>query len=120
MADASAEVRQRQHELDIVHATFWPENPGQDFFTGGEWEKIGQALDLSERELSVAMLIFEGRSRDEIADRLHKSDGKSLSSDTVRVYIDRLYEKARVSDRLGLVIRVLRVHRALCEQTSSQ
>ena len=119
-ADAGAEAVAQQHEQNIGRSLFWPENPGEDFLTSQDWLQIREALNLSERELSVAMLIFEGHSRDGIAHRLCKRNGKRLSSETVRVYIDRLYQKARVSDRIALVLRILRIHRTFCEQTPSE
>jgi DNA-binding CsgD family transcriptional regulator len=67
------------------------------------WAQVGQHLGLSDRELSVAILIFEGRSRWQIAHRLQCAPG------TIRVYIDRLYAKLKVVDRLGMALRLIRV-----------
>jgi DNA-binding CsgD family transcriptional regulator len=64
---------------------------------------VGQHLGLSDRELSVAILIFEGWSRWHIAHRLECAPG------TIRVYIDRLYAKLNVADRLGMALRLIRV-----------
>ena len=94
-------------------AVLWYENPGEDFFTAEEWQFIGNALDFSARELEVAVLLVEGLSRQAIAASLHKADGSSVSSQTVRVYIDRIFQKAQVHDRMGLVLRLARVHRQM-------
>ena len=67
------------------------------------WAQVGQHLGLSSRELSVAILILEGRSRSQIARRLQCAPG------TVRVYIDRLFAKLHVADRLGTAVRLIRV-----------
>jgi DNA-binding NarL/FixJ family response regulator len=67
------------------------------------WTQVGRHLHLSARELSVAILIFEGAARAQIARRLGCAPG------TVRVYIDRLFAKLKVADRLGMALRVIRV-----------
>jgi len=89
------------------------ENPGEGFFTSDEWRSLGDALDFSERELEVTVLLVAGFSRQAVAARLRKTDGSSVSSQTVRVYIDRIFQKARVHDRLGLVLRLARAHREI-------
>jgi DNA-binding NarL/FixJ family response regulator len=71
------------------------------------WAQVGQQLGLSARELSVAILILEGTSRSQIARRLQCAPG------TIRVYIDRLFAKLHVEDRLGMVLRLIRVAVAL-------
>ena len=90
-----------------------PSNPGKDLFTSEEWRALARAMDLSERQLAVVILLVEGCSRDEIAACLRKSDGSNISTDTLRVYIDRIFLKSRVHDRLGLVLRLVRAHREL-------
>jgi DNA-binding NarL/FixJ family response regulator len=79
-------------------------NPGIDLFTPADWERLARELKLTPREFSVAMLIFEGRTRYQIARTLGCAAG------TVRVYIDRLFAKLNVRDRVGLVLRLVSVH----------
>jgi DNA-binding NarL/FixJ family response regulator len=86
-----------------------PKNPGLDFLSGEDWVRVSTKLDLTQRELSVAVLIFEGKTRAQIARKLHIAPG------TVRVYIDRLFDKLNVVDRVGLVLRIVRIHLALVE-----
>ncbi len=87
-----------------------PDDPSLGFFTRDEWSQIGSALDLSARELSVTILLAQGVSRRAIGLSLHKADGSCVSADTVRVYIDRVFRKARVADRQGLTLRLARVY----------
>jgi DNA-binding CsgD family transcriptional regulator len=87
-----------------------PENPVEGLFTSEEWDAIGRALDLSQREMAVTILLIKGVSRQAIAHYLHKADGSCISADTVRVYIDRVFRKARVTDRLELALRLARVY----------
>ena len=87
-----------------------PDDPVEGFFTPDEWNAIGRALDLSKREMAVTVLLTKGVSRQGIASYLHKADGSCLSADTVRVYIDRVFRKARVTGRLALLMRLARVY----------
>lgn len=82
-------------------------NPGEGFLTNEDWAAMALALSLTGRELSVATLIFEGNTRYQIARNLHCAPG------TVRVYIDRLFAKLEVTDRLGMALRLVRLHLAL-------
>jgi DNA-binding NarL/FixJ family response regulator len=84
-------------------------NPGQDLLSQFEWQDVADVLSLSTRELHVAKLLLEGCTRDQIGSRLRKPSGECISPGTVRVYIDRLYRKARVDDRTALVLRVVRI-----------
>lgn len=71
------------------------------------WRDIGAAYELSDRELAVARLVTLDFSRDQIAISLKKADGSTLSGDTVRVYIDRLFRKLGVSSRVQLVMKLI-------------
>jgi DNA-binding NarL/FixJ family response regulator len=83
------------------------ENPGEGMISPEDWVSIARQLHLSPREFSVAVLIFEGNSRYQIAKRMGCAAG------TIRTYIDRLFAKLNVADRLGLALRILRVHLAI-------
>ena len=80
------------------------DHPGRDFLSPADWIQVGSLLRLSQRELVIAVLIFEGKKRASIGRQL------GLSAGTVRVYIDRLFDKLNVEDRLGMVLRIVRVH----------
>ena len=81
-----------------------PDNPADGLLGPEDWHIVAAQLQLSSRELSVAVLMFEGKSRFQIERRLKVAGG------TVRVYVDRLFAKLNVRDRLGMALRVLRVH----------
>jgi DNA-binding NarL/FixJ family response regulator len=83
------------------------EHPGEGLLSADDWNRIAAKFALSRRELDVARLIFEGKSRSQLARDLRCAEG------TVRVYIDRLFAKLHVEDRLGMVLRVVRCHPAL-------
>jgi DNA-binding CsgD family transcriptional regulator len=89
-----------------LEALLAPPNPGEDFLTGAEWVTMANAAKLTTREIVVATLLLKGRTRKSIAHRL------KVSPETVRVHIDRLFEKLRVQDRLGLGLRIARIREA--------
>jgi DNA-binding NarL/FixJ family response regulator len=87
-----------------------PVNPGDDFLTGAEWIIVAGLACLTTREMVVATLLLKGRTRKSIAHRL------KLSPETVRVHIDRLFEKFHVQDRLGFGLRVARIRESIQAQ----
>jgi DNA-binding NarL/FixJ family response regulator len=88
-------------------AMLLPVNPGEDFLSGAEWIALANDVHLTTREIVVATLLLHGRTRKSIGHRLR------LSPETVRVYIDRLFEKFKVRDRLGLALRIARIREAM-------
>jgi DNA-binding NarL/FixJ family response regulator len=72
-----------------------------------EAEKIAS---LSPREREVIALIMEGLSNKEIAERLF------ISEATVRHHLTSIFEKLRVSDRLGLTIYAFKHNLAISNQ----
>lgn len=90
-----------------------PVNPGEDLFTAAQWKAMGQVLGFSRRERDVCQLLLEGLTRAQIAAILRKDNGGLLSAETVRVYVDRIFRKAHVQDRLGLALRLVRICRDL-------
>ena len=90
-----------------------PDNPADGLLSPEDWRGVALQLHLSAREQSVAILIFEGKSRFQIARQLDCARG------TIRVYIDRLFAKLNVADRLGMAMRVMRVHYAIVAQDMS-
>ncbi|MBI5864721.1 MAG: helix-turn-helix transcriptional regulator [Planctomycetes bacterium] len=66
------------------------------------WRKIAQSLRLSGRESAIARAVFDDRKEAAIAAVLN------ISPHTVHTHFERLYRKLAVSDRLQLVLRILR------------
>ena len=79
-------------------------HPGDNLLPQRAWEHIAVEFDLSAREIEVARLVFTGKSREEIAAELGCSVG------SVRTYIDRVFKKLQVEDRLPMALRIVRVH----------
>ena len=84
-----------------------PNDPSENFLTAEDWVNVGTAMKLTARELEVANLLFAGKTRAGVAQRLH------LDVETVRVYVDRLFKKLGVRDLRGMILRIARLHRAV-------
>jgi DNA-binding NarL/FixJ family response regulator len=80
-----------------------PGNPGEGLLSRDEWTRVAAALALTPREQQVAVLACEGKTREAIASRLQ------LKPRTVREHFERMYLKLHVGDRVGLVLRIIRV-----------
>lgn len=92
----------------------WSEKPGEHLISPACWERIGEIADLSDRELQVSRLIFQGLTREEVADAL------SLSPRTIRHYMELLHVKLRVCERISLVLRFIQIRDYLHRQEESQ
>jgi DNA-binding CsgD family transcriptional regulator len=84
-----------------------PEDPSEGLIATEEWIAIGELFHLTARELNVAILLFQDRTRASMARRLARSPGG------VRKRIDKVFRKLNVKDRVGLVHRIWQVHRVL-------
>jgi DNA-binding CsgD family transcriptional regulator len=87
----------------IAEMTDWGDDPGKDLIDESYWECIADMASLSERELQVSRLIFEGNTREQVGERLE------ISTRTVRHYMESLHEKLRVANRVGLVLRLVQI-----------
>jgi DNA-binding NarL/FixJ family response regulator len=67
-------------------------------FSGAPWREV-----LTERELEVALLVIEGASNREIAERLY------LSVRTVEVHVGRILAKLEVRSRVELTVLAHRI-----------
>lgn len=100
---SNGEEKQKQlaHLKRVFHV---PAEPEGDLVKQEDWLRLTTALKLSGRECAVAQLIFCRKSRKEIARDL------AIKRQTVRVYIDRLFRKLGVDDRIGMVQRIIQVY----------
>ena len=85
----------------------WSEEPGTYLIDDTQWKKISYLLAISDRELEVCRLLFEGITREEIAERM------DIKVRTVRHYLERLHTKLRINNRVALVLRIIQVRDAL-------
>lgn len=92
----------------------WPEEPGAVLIDDKQWIKIAYLLSISDRELEVCRFLFEGITREEIAEKME------IKVRTVRHYLERLHAKLRVSNRVALVLRIIQVRDALSGISDSE
>lgn len=85
----------------------WSEEPGTHLIDDSQWNKISFLLAISEREQEVCKLLFQGITREDIAEKM------GIKVRTVRHYLERLHTKLRVNNRVALVLRIIQVRDAL-------
>ena len=90
-------------------ASLWSKDPGDVLVSEHSWREIRLFAGLSKREMEVSRLIFRGRTRAEVAERLN------ISPRTVRHHMEILHEKLRVRNRVGLVLRIIQLRDHLFE-----
>jgi DNA-binding NarL/FixJ family response regulator len=78
-----------------------------DLFTLAEWNAIAEHARLSRRQSQVARLLCRGVSIDAVADTL------SIAKSTVRLHVRGLFQRLRVRDGVGMVVRLVFLHREL-------
>lgn len=77
-----------------------------------EWTDLQRCLHLSERQAQIARLLVQGKADKQIAYEL----GVSIS--TVRTYMDRLFRRLDLHDRVELIVHMFRCVRE--QSTESQ
>ena len=85
----------------------WQLQPGRSLVSNGQWKKIIDLLDLTDRELIVCQLLFLGLTRNDIAERM------DVSLRTIRQFMERIHKKLRVKNRVELVLRIIEVRDSL-------
>ena len=84
-----------------------PPTAGQHLFLATTWQRIGELLGISPRELEIARHVFDDLTERQIADLL------GISRHTVHTHLERLYHKLNVASRVGLLVRVFESFLAL-------
>lgn len=67
------------------------------------WDKVQEYFDLSDRQIEIAQRICQSKSANLIGEELF------ISVNTVRMHTKALYEKIKVNDRVGVVMRCMAV-----------
>lgn len=76
------------------------------------WARVLARLHLSPQQASVAELVVRGLSDSRICFEL------GIRKPTVRTHLDRLFKRAKVADRVELIIRVFAIALEECEGAS--
>jgi len=95
--NASSEVKTLQKE--VITST----NPGSEMLTQSQWTVTAETLRLTKRETQVCQKLFEGITRNKIAEQL------GIKPRTVRHYMEHIHEKLAVSNRVGVVLRIIQL-----------
>ena len=77
--------------------------PGTQLLTAQQWQDVGEFLNISQRERQVCQLLFEGQTRQAIADAL------GIKNRTVRHHMEQLHAKLKVGERVGVVLRIVQI-----------
>ena len=90
--------------------------PGEKLFSSQDWGRLRKLVGFSDREYQVCRLIFEGKTRKETGIAL------GIATRTVRHYMEILYQKLSVTNRVAMVLRLvqLRDHLNQKEQLGKQ
>ncbi|PWU13553.1 MAG: hypothetical protein C5B50_19105 [Verrucomicrobia bacterium] len=75
---------------------------GSKILPEAAWSAVAGSLRLSLRELGIARGVFDGRTEPQIASDF------GISTHTVHTHIQRLRRKLRVTDRVSLVLMIMR------------
>ena len=77
--------------------------PGSDMLTQMQWTVTAEKLRLTNREREVCQELFEGNTRNKIAEHL------GIKPRTVRHYMEHIHQKLAVSNRVGVVLRIIQM-----------
>jgi DNA-binding NarL/FixJ family response regulator len=67
-----------------------------------EWTNVRHRLRLSERQAQIVRLLVQGKADKQIAYEL------GVSTSTIRTYMDRLFRRFNLHDRVELIVHVFR------------
>ncbi|MEM8680214.1 MAG: helix-turn-helix transcriptional regulator [Planctomycetota bacterium] len=92
----------------------WLGQPSDGLLTDLQWEGVARAGKLSPREAEVAKLLFQGHTRQQIAEFLQ------IKPRTVRQHTESLHDKLNVTSRVGVVLRIIQIRDHLSSRRKSQ
>lgn len=75
------------------------------------FDEVIKSLKLSPQQVKIVELLLEGKRDKEIVLEL------GLSKHTVRTYLQRIFTRLGVTDRMGLVLKIATLHCAVCRHT---
>ncbi|QEG24447.1 response regulator transcription factor [Mariniblastus fucicola] len=95
------------HQKLLAKANAATAKPGSEMLTQVQWTLTAQKLRLTNREREVCQELFEGNTRNEIAEHL------GIKPRTVRHYMEHIHQKLAVSNRVGVVLRIIQMRDSL-------
>ena len=88
------------HKTEECKARITPADACPPSLSADTWAATMKALRLSPQQARIAGLLLRAWENKAIASEL------GLSLPTLRTYLDRIYRRAKVSNRVGLVVRL--------------
>lgn len=88
--------------------------PGQHQLSAQQWSDVCRAVKISVREQQVCRLLFDGWTRQRIADHVE------ISNRTVRHHMEQIHSKLGVSNRVGVVLKIIQLRDQLRQRTDSE
>ena len=76
---------------------------GQDQLSIQQWSDVCRGMKMSLREQQVCKLLFDGLTRQKIAEHLE------ISNRTVRHHMEQIHVKLNVCNRVGVVLRIIQL-----------
>ena len=76
-------------------------SPGRRLIQKDEWSAIWNSLRLTKREGEVVKLLFNGGTNEAVAREL------DIRPRTVRQYVEQIYQKLSVQDRVSLALLIV-------------
>ena len=76
---------------------------GQDQLSIQQWSDVCRGMKMSLREQQVCKLLFDGLTRQKIAEHL------DISNRTVRHHMEQIHVKLNVCNRVGVVLRIIQL-----------
>lgn len=98
IAKNSLKYRVLLEKADVADA-----RPSRSMLTAEQWDITAEQLRLTRREKEVCKELFDGFTRNEIADHL------GIKPRTVRHYMEHIHQKLAVSNRVGVVLRLIQI-----------
>ena len=76
---------------------------GQHQLSTQQWSDVCRGMKMSLREQRVCKLLFDGLTRQKIAEQI------GISNRTVRHHMEQIHVKLDVSNRVGVVLRIIQL-----------
>ena len=77
--------------------------PGQHQLSLQQWSDACRKMKMSLREQDVCKLLFDGLTRQKIAEQM------DISNRTVRHHMEQIHVKLNVSNRVGVVLKIIQL-----------
>lgn len=92
-----------EKQKNLKDTALTSDSPGSEMLTNSQWTITAQTLRLTKRETQVCQKLFDGITRNEIAEHL------GIKPRTVRHYMEHIHEKLAVCNRVGVVLRIIQL-----------